>query len=55
MTIENCQRLAEHCKKMNDTAGVKYYQDRINRKMKRFGITEEIKTEEKEDGKKSKR
>ena len=38
MTIENCKRLAAHCRKMGDEAGAKMYEDRILRKQRKLGI-----------------
>lgn len=41
MTWQNCEKLAEHCRKMGDEAGAKLYEERAERKKKRLGISTE--------------
>lgn len=43
MTVENCERLAAHCAKMNDKAGEQYYLERAAFKKKLLGIVEKEK------------
>ena len=56
MTYQTCERLAEHCRKMNDEAGEAYYLARAAKKRARHGVAlkEAKPVEAKDNDKKSK-
>lgn len=36
MTLETCERMKQNCLKHGDEAGAAYYQERIDRKIKKY-------------------